>query len=174
MKKPLTEDQVRERSKKLLEWLEWEHTHYSNLLSRNETSSAKSGFGEPVTRRAGGVTWQEDDPYSKDVHVFVKVNESSSSRKAHQAALRDREIDRLQVNELIRQGKYAALSRAEAQFERVSRKPVGWHKVKTGLLILQQLRPELYERLPSEPSLKGVVLVMHRLVPGRFPNPPSS
>lgn len=148
--------------------------HYRDeALSRNETASAPSGFAEPRLVTRGGVTWTERDPYSENPNITFTFRESESSRKAQAQAMMDAEIGALKRNLRIREGIEAPPDRMMSTYLRSARKPYGFQKVQRGFELLKQLRPDLYERLPARKSLLAVVLVMHHLVPGRFPKPPA-
>lgn len=204
MKKALTEYEIAERVVKLRAWLQWVQDHYESTGSRNETAGAPSGFAEPrwntfecavcngddcetcqkvrqgqdvpkkFLKRKGRVPIRYVDPYTKDIHVFVKVNESEGSKKQQQRAAIDRELATLEHYAKIRKGVEAPVDRATGLYIRVSYKPSQLVKVAKGFALLQELSPSLYDDLPSYKALRAVVILMHRLVGGRFPEPPPS
>lgn len=173
MKRALTSEEVEIRSAKLRAWWEWMEGRYSDLLSRQETASAPSGFAEPRVIRRGGKEWVEIDPYALDVNVGVQVNWSPSSLKAHLAEISYSQLRSLERNESIRAGKEVPLGRALGQVMAVQGGPQGYWKIVKGLRILNEVRPSLYSSLPSSEALRAAVILMHRCVGGRFPNPPS-
>lgn len=184
MKRALTPSEIEVRVDKLREWLEWTRASYEDLLSREESAGAPSGFAEPrkvkhIICKGRGCDECESgfvevfDPYSQDVHVWVKVEEAASSKKAQRQALSDETLRVLKRNERVRNGEEALPDAAVGKYLRVYRKPQGYKKIQKGLWLLSIIRPSLYDQLPSHESLRAVVILMHRLVGGRFPNPPS-
>lgn len=173
MKRALTEEEIESRADKLADWITWIYNRYADTISREESAGAPSGFAEPRTIRRGGVEWIEPDPYSQDVHIGVQVNESAASKKAHQWQIRDREIEKIDQHARIRAGEEAMPDRAMSNYLRTASRPYGLLQVQQGLFLLKTVRPSLYERLPSRTALRATVILMHRMVRGRFPNPPA-
>lgn len=140
--------------------------------SRIEYRSAMSSAGLAVGPQYGRLYYLESDPYSKDVHVGVKLNESEATKKAQRAAVITDTLRVLERNVRLRAGVEALPDKAMSNYLRVAKKPRGYNRVAKGLWLLQTTRPTLHELLPSSLALRATVILMHHCTKGRFPDPP--
>jgi len=190
------EERLAQRADKIADWLIWIDEVYANLISRRSETGSIAGFDDkprsrPCEHRRAWMrgnlclacentnwrplTIQEReeglgiDPYAADLHRDrVVVVESTSRRKAREAAHIDNIIDTCKRYERVRAGLEVLESPEAGQLRRIGAKSHPLDLIIAAINDLRDRHPELYQWL----SFDKLCRLLARIVSGRIPPAP--